>query len=299
MKTTWASPVSKLLAPTSLSTSTSWPTKSFITQTWLRILNEQRAFWRLTQGTTTATFIRLLLESGKLSEFEFPFPKPYKKKTVYAWGAVPFNEVVLGISPACYFSHYSAVKIHGLTEQSPKIYYINEEQRLPSWLAGKLTQATIDAAFRRPVRVTKRVAKKRDYRVVFLNGKNTGNLGVLEEDANDRERFGRIRVTNVERTLIDITVRPIHSGGVPEVLKAFSLARGRVSVNRLAAMLKKLAFIYPYHQAIGFYLERAGYPQSSLDLFREIPREFDFYLEHGLKEKEYVEAWKLFIPKWF
>ena len=137
-------------------------------------------------------------------------------------------------------------------------------------------------------------------RVIFLNGKNTGNLGVVEEEFNGTggEQFGRIRVTNVERTLIDITVRPVYSGGVSEVLKAFRLAHGRVSVNRLAAMVKKLAFIYPYHQAVGFYLERAAYRSSSLDLFRSIPREFDFYLEHGLKEKEYLKDWRLFIPKW-
>ena len=105
-------------------------------------------------------------------------------------------------------------------------------------------------------------------------------------------------MTNVERTLIDITVRPVYSGGVSEVLKAFTLAREHISVNRLAAMLKKLAFIYPYHQVVGFYLERAGYRSSSLDLFRSMPREFDFYLEHNLKEKTYVKEWRLFIPKW-
>src|ERR1700733_14625690 len=59
------------------------------------ILHQQRGFWRLTLGTSTTTFIQFLIASGKLSAFEFPFPKPYKKKTVYAWGPVPFYEVVL------------------------------------------------------------------------------------------------------------------------------------------------------------------------------------------------------------
>ena len=110
------------------------------------------------------------------------------------------------------------MKIHGLTEQTPKTFYVNEEQRLASWLAGKLTQKTIDAAFRRPVRATRRVAETDDYRVIFLNGKNTANLGVVEEEFNGiaGERLGRVRVTNMERTLIDITVRPVYSGGVSE-----------------------------------------------------------------------------------
>ena len=262
------------------------------------ILRQQRAFWRLADSTTTTNFIQFLMESGKLSKFEFPFPKPYKRKTVYAWGDVPFHEVVLGISSKCYFSHYSAVKIHGLTEQTPKTHFINEEQRLGSWLAGKLTQASIDAAFRRPVRFTKRIAETENYRVVFLNGKNTAKLGVVEESfsGSEGERFGRLRVTNLERTLIDIAVRPAYSGGVSEILKAYASARDRVSVNRMLAMLKKLSFIYPYHQVIGFYLERAGFRSSSLDLVRRIPMEFDFYLEHDLKEKDYVVDWRLFTP---
>lgn len=36
-----------------------------------RILNGQRAFWRLTLGTSTTTFVRFLIDSGKLSVFEF------------------------------------------------------------------------------------------------------------------------------------------------------------------------------------------------------------------------------------
>ena len=264
-------------------------------------LSLQRDFWRLTQRTSTTTFIRFLMASGKLSELVLPFPSPYKKKTIYTWGKVPIYEALLGMSPKCYFSHYSAAKIHGLTEQTLKTFYVNEEQKLGSWLAGKLTQHTIDAAFRRPVRMTHRVAEMDDIRVVFLNGKNTDQLGVTtgETTSTAGEQFGNIRVTNIERTLIDITVRPAYAGGVTEVLKAFELAREKVSVNRLAAMLKKLAFTYPYHQAIGFYLERAGYRPVSLDIFRSIPRQFDFYLAHDLKQKEHVPEWRLFIPEGF
>jgi hypothetical protein len=263
-------------------------------------LRSQRGFWRLTQSTTTAEFIRFLLESCNLSIHEFPFPAPYKKKTVFNWGEVPFYEILMGISSKCYFSHYSAVRIHGLTEQLPNTYYINEEQRLASWLAGKLTQATIDAAFRRPVRSTKKIAETQECRVVFLNGKNTANLGVVEREFNTGgTRFGKIRVTNVERTLVDITVRPTYAGGVAEVMKAFGYAREVMSTNRLAATLKKLAFIYPYHQCIGFYLERSGFRSGAVDIFRKMSKEFDFYLEHHMIETEYVKDWKLFIPKGF
>ena len=83
----------------------------------------------------------------------------------------------------------------------------------------------------------------------------TNNLGVIF--FKDREG-GSIPTTNIERTLIDIAVRPVYSGGVFEVLKAYKMAKDKVSINKLAAYLKKIGYVYPYHQVVGFYLEKSG-----------------------------------------
>jgi len=110
---------------------------------------------------------------------------------------------------------------------------------------------------------------------------------------------GRVRVTGIERTLIDIAVRPAYSGGVGEVAHAYVAAKGRFSSNRLSAMLSQLDFTYPYEQVIGFYLQRADYPQSAIHLFRRKSFKFDFYLAHGMRETEYVKEWRLFVPRGF
>jgi len=213
----------------------------------------------------------------------------------YTWGEVSTYELVLSWHPSSYLSHYTAVYLHDLTEQIPKTLYLNVEQSRKGSFSNSLTQSGIDAAFKRPMRKSKAVAQFRNFEICLLGSMGVGNLGVVESSGPDGEG---IRLTNVERTLIDITVRPGYAGGVFEVLKTFRNAKGKVSINRLVAMLKRLNYIYPYHQAIGYYLERAGvYDEASLGLLRKHEMNYDFYLAHGMKDPEYSREWRLFFPK--
>jgi predicted transcriptional regulator of viral defense system len=261
------------------------------------IFNSYRESWRLAKKTTTLEFINLLTEHGKLTKHVFPFP--YREEILYTWGDVPFLEVLLATQNKAYYSHYTAMQLHGLTEQVPKTIYLNHEQA-PHKMAAELEQGRIKAAFSRPPRVSQNIIEINDVRVCLLNGMYTDQLGVIEEEVNyGRGRPVHVRLTNIERTLIDITVRPAYSGGIFEVLKAYRLAQDNVSVNRLAATVQKLGYVYPYHQAIGYYLERVGYKSSSLDLFRKIPMNFDFYLTYQMGETDYVKDWRLYVPKGF
>ena len=100
-----------------------------------------------------------------------------------------------------------------------------------------------------------------------------------------------------KRTLIDIAVRPAYAGGVHKVLDAYRAAQEKVSVNHLAATLRQLAYLYPYHQAIGFLMQRAGYEAGRLAPLRRPEMNVDFYLMHGMRAKEYDRTWRLFFPK--
>ncbi|MDR3479508.1 MAG: hypothetical protein P4L91_02200 [Burkholderiaceae bacterium] len=261
------------------------------------ILSKQRSFWRLAQRTNTNEFIKFLTENAKLTKFEFPFP--YRKEIRFAWGDVPLLEVLLTVKANSYFSHYTAVRMHGLTEQVPKTIYLNHEQP-PRSQTPQLEQGRINAAFSRRPRESQNSIDFGDVRICMVNGMHTNQLGVVTEKVNyDNDKPVQVRLTNLERTLIDITVRPVYAGGVFEVQKAFVLAKEQVSVNALAAMLQKLRYVYPYHQALGFYLERAGYKPQMLDLLRRFPMDYDFYLANQLGETEYVKEWRLNIPKGF
>ncbi len=258
-----------------------------------KILADNREFWRLAQATTVNKFLEFMLEYTDLQEARFGFPK--RTELRYTWGDVPTYEVVQTLRAVGYFTHYTAIHLHDLGDQIPKTIYFNFEQKLRGG-GGQLSQGSIDRAFKAKCRVSNRIATYREQDVTLLNGMNTGELGVVELETTEHSQ---LRVTSIERTLIDATVRPVYSGGVFEVARAFERARRKFSVNKLVATLRKLNYTYPYHQAIGFYLERANYKSSQVDLLRQFDREFDFYLTHQMRQTDYNAEWRLFIPKGF
>jgi hypothetical protein len=259
-----------------------------------QILTSHRSSWRLADSTTRDRFIAFLIERGKLQQHRFELP--YRPTTRFAWGKASTLEIVQTLNPSGYFSHYTALALHQLTEQDPKTIYFNVEQPAEGG-GGTLTQTGIDRAFRGKCRTSKNIATVGKRELCMLNGKNTGELGT----AKGNYELGRgLRVTNIERSLIDATVRPVYAGGVGEVAKAYQLAASKVSLSRLAAYLRELGHLYPYHQAVGFYLERTGaFKSSELDRFRELGIEFNFYLDYSMKSPKFIESWRLYVPQGF
>jgi hypothetical protein len=84
---------------------------------------------------------------------------------------------------------------------------------------------------------------------------------------------------------------------VEHVLEAYRRARDQVSISKIITTPKKLDYVYPYHQAIGFYLERAGHPSKHLSRLKDLGLDLNFYLAHDLKKKELNKQWRLFHPK--
>lgn len=259
-----------------------------------RIVSENREFWRLATSTTTLKFIEFLRQKAQLVEHRLEFPN--RTQIRYSWGQLSPLEVAEALHPESYLTHYTALYLHELSEQVPRMIYVNVEQPRKIKRQGQLAQEAIDRAFKRKPRVSSNIATYGDQRICLLNGMFTGGLGVATIES---ETGVKLRYTNIERTLIDIAVRPFYAGGVFEVMKAYRIARPKVSVNRLVAYLKRLNYVYPYHQAIGFYMEKSGvYEPERLALIHEtFPMEFDFYLAYGVKDADYSETWRIFFPR--
>jgi len=79
-------------------------------------------------------------------------------------------------------------------------------------------------------------------------------------------------------------------------LEAYKEARPRVSVDKLLEYLQELDHVYPYHQAIGFYMKHAGYSTEQVSKLRDLGLNFDFYLTHAMKDPKFDPDWRVFYP---
>ncbi len=259
------------------------------------VLYQNRATWKIPDYVNITRFISFLADNGKLSQVQVA-SEHYRSATRYIWGKASPFAVALSLRPSAYLSHGTAVFLHGLTDQIPRTLYINKEQSVKPRPTSTLTPEALARAFSGEQRRSVYTFNYENWTIVLLSGKNTGRLEVGPIAADTGEP---IEVTRLERTLIDITVRPAYAGGIYQVLEAYKAAKDRLSVNTLTATLKKLDYVYPYHQAIGFYMERAGYEQNRTERLLKLGTTLDFYLAHGIKDREYDSKWHLFYPKGF
>lgn len=268
-----------------------------------KVFSQYREEWALSRSTKFEQFTNFLIEHTELNALVLEFPR--RRYSIFYWGPIHILPILQTIDKSAYFSHYTAMSLHELTEQIPKTIYMKIENAVVGQAkkqrVQEMSQEGIDMAFEKPVRVSNNIAtislEEYDANVYILAGEKTQNLGITQISFTDTES---IRVTGVERTLIDITVRPMYSGGIEEVLKAYVRAKDIVSVNKLKSVLSKLNLIYPYHQAIGFLLDHSGvYKEHQIALFEKLERKYDFYLTHQMGEMEYSEKWRLFYPKGF
>src|SRR5205823_8592472 len=108
-----------------------------------------------------------------------------------------------------YLSHGTAAMLNKLIDQEQPTIYVTKEQS-PKNSKGILTQTGIDRAFANNQRQSSYVVTHERTEIVFLSGKNSNRLGITKINGSLGEP---LELTDVERTLIDIAVRPSYAGG--------------------------------------------------------------------------------------
>lgn len=270
----------------------SLPNNVFRTTELDAIFSEKKDDWEL-EPLKYDSVRRQMVAASHLKKIELSFP--HRKEIRYVWREASATKIALSLHPDSYLSHFSAMVHHALTDQLPRIIYVNVEQSPPPGRSRKLSQAAVDTAFRRKARVSNRVARLGEVNVCVLNSMGVGGLGIEEIVLEPGEI---VRVTSLIRTLIDIAVRPMYAGGVFAVLEAFRRATGQYEIPELISLLKEMDYVYPYHQAIGFLIERAGtYSQSEIDQFKSMPKKINFYLAHAMEGAQFSKEWRLYHPQ--
>jgi predicted transcriptional regulator of viral defense system len=257
------------------------------------ILETNRKYWKLPKSMQLWNFASSLCEHTKLKPVQLQSVEYHRQVKRFAWGEPSPLELAQSMSSKGYLSHGSASALHGLTTHSTNTVYLNIEQSSKLKNSGSLVQQSIDLAFSRKQRQSSLIYKHLFTSIVVLTGKNTDQLGVEEKIGPEAEI---LRVTNLERTLIDIVVRPNYAGGPEMVLESYREAKGQMSIELMLKILQKLDYVYPYHQAIGFLMERAGYPQSAYNELKTLGLHYDFYLAHQIEKAAYCEEWRIHHP---
>lgn len=247
-------------------------------------------------------FIIYLKKHGIIEEARLNFPQCkvrylYKKPSIY--------EVLNSFSDRAYLSHYSALCFHGLIEDNYWRNIVLSIEQTPKNTPPKrlpLTQDEIDKNFNTPYRQTNNVKEYNQHTIYLLNPSHSGNLGVKEyELKNTRDN---IKVTSIERTLIDIIVNPTYSKNLHLVKKAFEAVK-HIDIDAMVDYYNQLNLRYPYFQALGFMMEHTGFKHThkefkeGLIFNKEFKQEFDFHLTKQIPKADlaYDKDWRIFYPK--
>jgi|SRR5665213_527527 len=258
------------------------------------ILLTNKRGWGLPESAGLSKFITFLHTEGQLQTHVFRAEAYDRDITRYSWGEPSPYAMAIALKPRGYLSHGSAVILHGLAPLDPNTLYINVEQSKKPAPRGGLSQRGIDLAFSHRQRQSNLVYAKAKLSVIQLAGKHSEKLGVVNLPGPDS---ANLAVTDLERTLIDIVVRPAYAGGPALVLAAYRAAKHRLVIDQLLATLKTLGYVYPYHQAIGFLMQEAGYPESTLAKLRALRIKHKFYLDYGMNDPAFTSDWRLYYPR--
>lgn len=234
--------------------------------------------------------LEILLQQKLVIRAEFTSSR-YETIVRYLRGKHSINELALSLQRGSFLSHGTALTVYGLSTPGDTTY-VNREQS-PKNRPSEITQAGINLAFKNKQRQSGYIFDYSAVKYVLLSGKHTGRAGVTRSKTPSGET---VDVTDKERTLIDVVVRPAYAGGIKRVADAYAKWADGIDVDHMTDLLGRIGHAYPYHQAIGFLLDRAGRRSADCQKFEAMGKEFDFYLDYGMKRPAFNKKWRLYYP---
>lgn len=233
----------------------------------------------------------------------------YKVTCPYARPSLNIYELANEAYPAGILSHSSAMELHRLTDQRSYTMHLYEAPytpgqtaRVPSSVNEKSSEESLSTippgtnladwrteSLPRNVRLT-------DHNEYIIQTHTTKAIWIFGSEILQSQGVD-IRVTNVERTLIDGLRNPANCGGLNEVFRAWVRAADDLSVDQLVEYVKRFDQSILY-QRVGFVLEAMGIHHEQLDSWKkEKAQRGGSRVLNADKDyaPEYSEDWKLSI----
>ena len=175
------------------------------------------------------------------------------------------REILAELDPWAMVSHLSALTFHGLTVQVPRGITVTTprdgiseippvDSCLKDW-EGIPTPPIIRPDTILGIRIAWQVIPSEHY------------LGFEA----DQPYGATLRVTTIERTLIDGLQRPDLSGGIENVFRAWVIAAPILDLDQVADIVDRLGVLV-LNQRVGYVLDRLGLNHLVLDRWRAIAR---------------------------
>lgn len=165
-----------------------------------------------------------------------------------------------------YLSHGTAMEIHGMVTQPQLIVYVTSLKK------------------RRPVK-----ALGIEFR--FIQSQQELLFGLSDQWITKQEK---VRVSNLERTIIDCLKKPQYCGGLTQVAKGLWMRHQDMNITRLIEYAMKI-HVGSVASRLGYLLElyRIGNPEH-LEILRHILKESYVCLDPILpREGQYLRRWRL------
>lgn len=248
--------------------------------------------WGLSRYDSFERFLEWCLTKN-LTKQTLAFPT--RPVDFYVWGSLRPFDLHNAVSSRAFLSHFTAALIHGLTDEVPKILYISDPQKPKQRRRSPLEQDAILRAMSRPARVTTDRAELDGLVCVRLTPVVPEGLVVAREIESSRSR---LRVSTIERVLIEAVLAPGRCGGIESVLQIYrAAATSGVSTNALMRLLRGHDLLYPYAHAVGWLMEMAGFGPRALSVVRREMSPLDFFLVRGERASmSYNSTWRIYVP---
>ncbi|MES2006299.1 MAG: hypothetical protein V4450_17405 [Bacteroidota bacterium] len=254
-----------------------------------QLYDERRRSWNINRHTSIGYLYEVIEENKLLKKTDLT------ERRIRLWISpkATIYDIAGKIQDELIFSHGSAAFLHGLLDTPTKDIYLTERKKSDSRAKeNTLTQEAIDRAMQKHQRVSQNLIEYNDYQIHIITSKLPYSLPAETIIKNERQ----FTVTSIEQTLIDIIVRPAYCQNPQTILKTYEQAKDKADPAKMIAAYKKMQYIYPYHQVMGFYMQKAGYDTKDYQPLTMMPKEFDFYVDYQLDDTHYDSQWRLYYP---